>query len=48
MIRYQFWRWVAPKLPRRKWRDWAWAHKWRLWHDTYGRHQCLWKIDEEG
>jgi hypothetical protein len=39
---YFFWRWIAPKLPTRRLRDWAWDHKWALWHELYGAHQSLW------
>jgi hypothetical protein len=41
-FRYLFWRWLAPKLPTRRLRDWAWAHKWALWHALYGPHERLW------
>jgi hypothetical protein len=41
-LRYLFWRWLAPKLPTRRLRDWAWAHKWALWHTLYGPHERLW------
>jgi hypothetical protein len=43
MIRYAFWRWLAPKLPTRKLRVWAWDRKWRLWHALYGPHESLWR-----
>ena len=42
---YRFWRWLAPKMPTRRTRDWAWRHKWRLWHDLYGQHQTLWSAE---
>jgi hypothetical protein len=43
--RYRLWRWIAPRLPTRRSRDWAWARKWRLWHDLYGPHRSLWALD---
>jgi hypothetical protein len=45
-MRYRFWRWIAPKMPTRKLRDWAWQMKWHHWHRLYGPHQCLWSIDQ--
>ncbi|WP_380925408.1 hypothetical protein [Sphingomonas leidyi] len=44
-LRFLFWRWLAPKLPRRAWRDWAWDRKWRLWHALYGPHINLWETE---
>lgn len=41
-IRYHFWRWLAPKLPTRRTRDWAWERKWRVWHQLYSPHAMLW------
>lgn len=46
IFRYRFWRWIAPMLPSRRLRDWAWAHKWNLWHALYGPHQLLWETDQ--
>jgi hypothetical protein len=45
VARYRFWRWLAPRLPSRKSRDWAWERKWRLWHALYGPHQLLWRAE---
>lgn len=44
LARYRIWRWIAPRLPTRRSRDWAWRHKWRLWHTLNGPHQSLWGI----
>lgn len=41
-VRYAFWRWLAPKMPTRKSRVWAWERKWSLWHGLYGPHEQLW------
>lgn len=41
-----FWRWLAPKLPHRKLRDWAWGRKWPLWFELYGSHVCLWDMTD--
>lgn len=45
MARYRFWRWIAPLLPMRRLRDWAWARKWSLWHEIYGEHVLLWSVE---
>lgn len=45
MFRYRFWRWLAPKLPYRRLRDWAWGRKWCLWFRLYGDHVCLWDAE---
>lgn len=45
-VRYAFWRWLAPKLPTRRLKVWAWDHKWRLWHDLFGPHVNLWLAEE--
>lgn len=45
LIAYRLLRWVAPKLPPRL-ADLAWMFKWRLWHDLYGPHICLWQGED--
>jgi hypothetical protein len=42
MTRYRFYRWLAPKLPTRRLRDWAWGKKWDAWHGLYDAHENLW------
>lgn len=42
MIAYRFYRWLAPKLPTRRLRNWAWGRKWSAWHNLYGGHESLW------
>jgi hypothetical protein len=42
IVRYRFWRWLAPNLPTRRMRNWAWGRKWALWHRLYGPHEHLW------
>lgn len=46
LTRYLFWRWIAPKLPTRTLRDWAWQRKWAAWREIYGAHELLWKVEE--
>lgn len=45
IYRYLFWRWLAPKMPSRKLRDWAWGRKWRLWFTLFGDHVPLWSAE---
>jgi hypothetical protein len=44
-VGYAMFRWLAPRLPSRRSRDWAWGWKWRLWHSLYGPHVHLWAFD---
>jgi hypothetical protein len=42
-LRYGLWRWLAPRLPYRRLRVWAWDRKWALWFRLYDDHVLLWE-----